>query len=155
MAISSQPDDPTIYVFEKPGRIRAYRNGALDPTPLVDIVSRVDAANERGMLGLAFSPKKRDALCVDYTDRAGVVHVSEVPFDRKVGDMAKERVLLKIPKRFNEHNAGTLSFDTNGLLYIAIGDGGWSGDPKGNAQRTDVLLGKILLIDSAPSADLP
>ena len=64
-------------------------------------------------------------------------------------------MLLKIPKPFNEHNAGTLSFDRNGLLYIAIGDGGSSGDPKGNAQRTDVLLGKVLRIDPKPSASLP
>jgi glucose/arabinose dehydrogenase len=41
------------------------------------------------------------------------------------------------------------------LLYIAIGDGGSSGDPKGNAQRTDVLLGKVLRIDPKPSAGLP
>lgn len=155
VAIASRPDDPTIYVVEKPGRIRAYRNGTFDPAPLVDIVSRVDSANERGLLGLAFSPTKRDAMYIDYTDKAGVVHVSEVPFDGQVADMTKERVLLKIPKPFNEHNAGTLSFDNAGLLYVAIGDGGSSGDPKGNAQRADVLLGKILRIDPSPSADLP
>ncbi len=155
IGVVSRRDDQTLYVIEKPGRIRAYRNGAFDPTPVLDIVERVDSANERGLLGLAFSPTARDLLYIDYTDTRGVVHVSEVPFDGRVADMSRERVLLKIPKPFNEHNAGTLSFDRNGLLYIAIGDGGSSGDPKGNAQRVDVLLGKILRIDPKPSANLP
>lgn len=150
IAIASRADDPSIYVVEKTGRIRSYRNGAFDSVPVLDIVGRVDSANERGLLGLAFSPKNRDVVYIDYTDKAGVVHVSEVPFDGRVADVGKERVLLKIPKPFNEHNAGTLSFDNEGLLYIAIGDGGSSGDPKGNAQRTDVLLGKILRIDPSP-----
>ena len=155
VGVVSRLDDQTLYVVEKPGRIRAYRNGAFDPTPVLDIVARVDSANERGLLGLAFPPSSRDVLYIDYTDTAGVVHVSELPFDGRIADMSRERVLLKIPKPFNEHNAGTLSFDRNGLLYIAIGDGGSSGDPKGNAQRTDVLLGKVLRIDPKPSASLP
>ncbi len=155
IGVVSRRDDQTLYVIEKPGRIRAYRNGAFDQTPVLDIVARVDSANERGLLGLAFSPSVRDVLFIDYTDTRGVVHVSEVPFDGRVADISRERVLLRIPKQFNEHNAGTLSFDRNGLLYIAIGDGGSSGDPKGNAQRTDVLLGKVLRIDPKPSAGLP
>ena len=155
VAVATRADDPAFYVVEKPGRIRTYRNGTFDPAPLIDIVSRVDSSNERGLLGLAFSPKNREVLYIDYTDRAGVVHVSEVPFDGKVADISRERVLLKIAKPFNEHNAGTLSFDAAGLLYIAIGDGGSSGDPRGNAQRTDVLLGKILRIDPTPSGNSP
>lgn len=155
IGVVSRRDDQTLYVIEKSGRIRAYRNGAFDPTPVLDIVALVDSANERGLLGLAFSPSARDVLYIDYTDTRGVVHVSEVPFDGRIADISRERVLLKIPKPFNEHNAGTLSFDRNGLLYIAIGDGGSSGDPKGNAQRTDVLLGKVLRIDPKPSASQP
>ena len=33
------------------------------------------------------------------------------------------------------------------MLYIAMGDGGSGGDPQGNGQRLDTLLGKILRID--------
>lgn len=155
IGVVSRSGDPTLYVIEKPGRIRAYRNGAFEPTAVVDIASRVDSTNERGLLGLAFSPKARDVLYIDYTDKRGVVHVSEIPFDGSNADISRERVLMMIPKPFNEHNAGTLSFDRDGLLYIAIGDGGSSGDPKANAQRTDVLLGKILRIDPKPSANMP
>jgi glucose/arabinose dehydrogenase len=33
------------------------------------------------------------------------------------------------------------------MLYIGLGDGGSGGDPQGNGQRTNTLLGKILRID--------
>ncbi len=152
VAFAMRADDPTMFIVEKQGRIRAIRNGAVEPTPVLDIVSRVDSTNERGLLGLAFAPERNDVLYVDYTDKKGTVFISEVPFDGRTADIARERVLLQIPKPFNEHNAGTLSFDRNGLLYVAIGDGGSSGDPKGNAQRVDVLLGKILRIDPRATA---
>ena len=33
------------------------------------------------------------------------------------------------------------------MLYIGMGDGGSGGDPQGNGQRLDTLLGKVLRID--------
>ena len=38
-------------------------------------------------------------------------------------------------------------FGPDGMLYIAMGDGGGGGDPQGNGQRLDTLLAKILRID--------
>ena len=38
-------------------------------------------------------------------------------------------------------------FGPDGMLYIAMGDGGSGGDPQGNGQRLDTLLAKILRID--------
>jgi glucose/arabinose dehydrogenase len=147
--------DEIIYVVGKTGKIRAWNGTSFEATPVLDITARVDSANERGLLGLAFSPKRPEFLYIDYTDKKGVVHVSEIPFDGKTADLENERVLMKIPKPFNEHNAGTLVFDNDDRLLIAIGDGGGSGDKFNNGQRTDTLLGKVLRIDPKPSADLP
>ena len=155
LAVVQRPGDDALYVVEKAGRIRAWKNGAWASAPVLDIVTRVDSVNERGLIGLAFPPTRADVLYVDYVDRKGDVNVSELPFDGTTADFSRERNLLRIPKPFNEHNAGTLLFEPDGTLLIAIGDGGGSGDKFNNGQRTDVLLGKVLRIDPTPSGSLP
>jgi glucose/arabinose dehydrogenase len=40
-----------------------------------------------------------------------------------------------------------VEFGPDGMLHIAMGDGGSAGDPQGNGQRLDTLLAKILRID--------
>ena len=62
-------------------------------------------------------------------------------------DPSTERVLLTVDQPYANHNGGQLAFGPDGLLYLALGDGGSGGDPHGNGQNPDVLLGKILRID--------
>ena len=155
LAAVQRPNDETLYLVAKTGRISALRGDTIDPYPVLDISARIDTTNERGLLGLAFAPSRRDVVYIDYTTKKGNVIVSELPFDGKVADPQHERVLLDMPKPFNEHNAGTLLFDAAGMLYVAIGDGGGSGDKFNNGQRTDTLLGKVLRIDPKPSGGLP
>jgi glucose/arabinose dehydrogenase len=155
LAAVQRPNDETVYLVAKTGRISALRGDTIDPYPVLDISARIDTTNERGLLGLAFSPNRRDVLYIDYTTKKGNVIVSELPFDGKVADPQRERVLLDVPKPFNEHNAGTLLFDGAGMLLVAIGDGGGSGDKFNNGQRTDTLLGKVLRIDPKPRGRLP
>jgi glucose/arabinose dehydrogenase len=62
-------------------------------------------------------------------------------------DPASEVDLLHINQPYVNHNGGGLAFGPDGYLYIGMGDGGSGGDPLGNAQNLQTLLGKMLRID--------
>ena len=119
--------------------------------PFLDIRDRIEAGGERGLLGLAFHPDfpADPRLFVDYTDRNGNTVVSSfaVPYATPgQADPDTERVLLRIEQPYPNHNGGALAFGPDGDLYIATGDGGSAGDPHGNGQDLDTLLGKLLRI---------
>ena len=149
---SAEDGSGRLFVVEQAGRVRVVTEGRLVQRPFLDIVERISSGGERGLLGLAFHPDfpNDPRLFVDYTDRRGNTVVSS--FDLKPGDPAaadprSEVVLLRVDQPYANHNGGALVFGTDGLLYIATGDGGSGGDPHGNGQRLDTLLGKILRID--------
>ena len=52
--------------------------------------------------------------------------------------------------RTRNHNGGDLAIGPDGMLYIAMGDGGSGGDPERRASDPTTLLGKILRIDPTP-----
>ena len=102
------------------------------------------------MLGLALHPDyaANGRLFVDYTRTDdGATVISEFHAVEGAVDAASERVLLVIPQPFPNHNGGMVAFDATGMLLIGMGDGGSGGDPMGNGQNPDVLLGKLLRID--------
>jgi glucose/arabinose dehydrogenase len=144
-------DRDRLFVVEQPGRIRIVRDSAVLGTPFLDITGRVRDGGERGLLGLAFHPRyaENGRFFVNYTDDSGHTHVAEfrVTADRDVADAASERTVLFQPQPFSNHNGGGLAFGNDGMLYIALGDGGSGGDPQGNAQNPATLLGKVLRID--------
>src|SRR5262249_43618135 len=62
-------------------------------------------------------------------------------------DPASERILLTVDQPFPNHKAGQLAFGSDGFLYFGLGDGGSGGDPLGNGQNTQTLLGTMMRID--------
>jgi putative cell wall-binding protein/glucose/arabinose dehydrogenase len=146
-----------LFIVEQAGRIRVVRNGVLSARPFLDIRSRVTAGGERGLLGLAFPPgfAAKRYFYVDYTDLNGDTVIARYRVsatDPDVADPASEQVLLRIDQPYANHNGGQISFGPDGYLYIAMGDGGSGGDPLGNGQKTNTLLGKILRIDTESGA---
>lgn len=140
-----------LFLVQQNGVVRILQNGNLLATPFLDIRSKTAPASERGLLGLAF-PKdfaQNQRFYVDYTDLNGntVIAQYRVAANRDVADVATEIVLLRITQPFANHNGGQVRFGPDGYLYIAMGDGGSAGDPQGNGQNLNTLLGKLLRID--------
>ncbi len=140
-----------LFVTEQGGAVRVVAaDGSLRDAPFVNLGDRIVSGGERGLLGFAFHPgfPENGRIYVDYTRKTdGATVVSELSATGDRADPASERVLLVIPQPFANHNGGQLAFGPDGFLYIGTGDGGSGGDPRGNGQNTNVLLGKILRID--------
>ena len=154
LGLVTRAGDDALYVVEKGGRIEALRDGRVAAAPVLDVSSLVSTGGEQGLLGAAFSPGG-DHLYVDYTDVNGDTRVVEYAFEGGRAVPASARLLLAVDQPYANHNGGHLAFGPGGFLYIAMGDGGSGGDPHGNAQRLDTLLGKILRIDPRPSSGRP
>ena len=149
-----------MFVVEQTGRVRIVENERLRSQPYLDISAKIVAGGEQGLLGLAFHPDyaTNGRLFVNYTDLRGDTVVAEYrrhPRDELRADPASERVLLHIAQPFVNHNGGGLAFGPDGYLYIGTGDGGSGGDPLGNGQALDTLLGKLLRIDVDSTASGP
>jgi glucose/arabinose dehydrogenase len=162
--VTAPAGDARMFVLEQPGRIRIIENGTVLPTPFLELGEDiggpvVSIGDEQGLLGLAFDPDYAHdgRFYVNYTRRnddpdfvyANVIAEFTVSSDPDVADPTTERDLLVVPKRHQQHNAGTLGFGPDGYLWISLGDGGSQGDPDANGQDTSTLLGSMLRIDVA------
>jgi len=144
---------------------------------LVDLgVAGPGTFDERGLLGVAFHPAfASNGLLYTYTsepvsappdfstmppgsdpNHQSVVLEWQVPDPcnrNSVVDPASFRELLRIDEPQFNHDGGALVFGPDGLLYIALGDGGAADDQgtghgdTGNGQDPSTVLGTILRID--------
>jgi glucose/arabinose dehydrogenase/uncharacterized cupredoxin-like copper-binding protein len=156
-------DPSSVFVVEQSGAVRIVRDGQLLPTPFLDLRSQVTYSGESGLLSIAFAPDYEESglLYAFYNSRQGPYGDSRISefrrsaFDPDVVDPSSERVLLTIPKPYENHNGGMLQFGPDGYLYASVGDGDPGVLNKAGvfAQRLDLLLGKILRID--PRSGMP
>ncbi len=90
---------------------------------------------------------------MDYTERVNnklytvIARYNVSASDPNLADSNSEMRLLTIEQPYQNHNGGQLQFGPDGYLYIGMGDGGSVGDPLGNGQSLQTLLGKLLRID--------
>lgn len=151
---AKSPADGTnrLFIVEQTGTIRILQNGALLPTPFLNLASLLAPLNtgydERGLLGLAFHPNftTNGRFFVHYTaprtSNPGDPCVgtsrgcsSEVIAEFRVSagnpnvaDPASRVELLRVPKPQFNHAGGGLDFGPDGMLYVGLGDGGGAND---------------------------
>lgn len=151
---SPEDNSNRLFVVEQGGTIKVFENdeSVENTTTFFDIGNRIASSGELGLLGLAFHPNfgTNGFFYVTYTPSNDLAIVSRFKVSAtnpNLADVTSETVLLRIPQPFDNHNGGQLAFGPDGYLYISSGDGGGAGDPNGNAQNLNNLLGKILRID--------
>ena len=164
-------DAGNAYVVTQPGTVFVVpRAGGKDRRVFLDLSQRVFLDHfEEGLLGFQFDPAYADNgfVYVYWTEkiepreeamangkkqksnRQSVISrfATTVTDGGRVVDPASELRLLEIFQPFGNHNGGTIEFGPDGMLYIALGDGGAANDPFGAGQSKQTLLGKVLRID--------
>jgi glucose/arabinose dehydrogenase len=155
--LAAVPDNSgRVFVGELAGRIRILNpaNGTVAAQDFLDLRGQLSTNGERGLLGFATAPDYATTglFYVFVTDLVGTIEVRRYrrsASNPDIADPATMQVVLRQPHPRLNHNGGWIGFGDDGFLYVAIGDGGGSGDPDDNGQDTDTLLGKILRIDVA------
>lgn len=148
-------DDGTgrMFVVQQDGLVRILRDGALDEAPFLDISGQISTAYEQGLLSIAPHPDfaGNGIFFVFYTDTDGNERVERWTVDAENpdrADPASAQPVLFVEDPYPNHNGGLLLFGPDdGYLYIGLGDGGSGGDPLGNGQNLETLLGSILRVD--------
>ena len=158
-----KPD--TLFIIEQHGVVQRLINGEVALFPLLNIRHRVHQpkmpGDERGLLGFALHPKysKNGRIFVNYVSKKDSTVISEYEVDLKtrMANSNNEKIILKFKQPYSNHNGGQLAFGPEGFLYIAVGDGGYAGDPNENGQNLENIFGTILRIDvdGKPPYEIP
>jgi glucose/arabinose dehydrogenase len=150
-----------IFVAERSGVIKVFAKDFTFIGTYLDASSRVATLGDRGLLSVAFHPdfKTNGCVFVHYvqTIKEGGVDNDYVVIDRyKTTDYTLNTMdnttrveVIKINIPSNNHFGGEMHFGTDGNLYFALGDGGYSNDVFLRAQDLTKFWGKMLRITVA------
>ncbi|WP_082591481.1 sorbosone dehydrogenase family protein [Duganella sp. Root198D2] len=150
LLLTAPAGDTRRFIVERPGRIRILASdGSLRATPFLDLTGLLSTDGEGGLLSMAFHPgyAQNGRFFIYYTDKFSNIAIDEVKVSANadIADAGTLKRIITIPHpTYTNHYGGMLAFGADGYLYAGTGDGGGAGDPGGNAQNLDSLLGKLL-----------
>lgn len=141
--------DGTILVTERPGRLRAIRDGQLDPQPVAG-VPEVYAARQGGLMDVVLHPDFSDNRLVYLTYAHGdsAANATRVARARLDGGALSnlEVVFTATPtKDTAAHYGARIAFLPDGTFLLTVGDGF---DYREQAQKLDSHLGKVLRLNA-------
>ncbi len=131
--------DGSIWLTERPGRVRVIRDGKLLPTPALTLNVVSQPACEQGLMGIDI---QGSSAYLDYTHRSASGNVDRISRFTIDGDrLTGEQVLLDdVPGGSCYHFGGRLKIGPDGLLYVTTGEGFMAS----RAADPNNLSGKIL-----------
>jgi len=142
-----------LFILERPGTIRIFKDGELLDAPFLDISSKVGTMLDGALQCMAFPSgfKRKQYFYVYYTNLDGnpVLSRFRVSANPDLAEADSEEQLLTFTSTIpGMHQGGWIGFHPrNHYLYISTGDTGDQGDPLNNSQNPALLKGKILRID--------
>lgn len=159
--VSPQDGSKRLFLAQQRGKviILPKDENSAEAATFLDLSDRKMEASEgskfeEGLDGMAFHPKfaQNGKFYVFYTQqdpkRAVISEMQVSKADANKADPSTERVLLEVRLPWWWHHSGNIAFGPDGMLYIALGDGGGKdGDPLRWGQNLFVMNGKVLRID--------
>ena len=147
-----------LFICEKEGTVRVFRNGVLQANPFLTVTA--DTRGERGLDGICFDPNftANGYVYIYYTIRQADLslpthnRLSRFTADPAHPDKAlpgSETPIMEMDDLGATsyiHNGAALRFGPDGKLYISTGE---NGNPA-NSQSVNTVLGKILRINPVP-----
>jgi glucose/arabinose dehydrogenase len=136
--------DGRMFFTERPGRVRVFEKGALNPKPLF-VVSDVEKSGESGLMSVALHPQfsSNHFLYLSYAYSTGGVRVRVVRFREAPEGLVDGKVIIEDLPAAQFHAGCRIRFGPDGKLYITTGDA----TQRQLAQKLDSLAGKTLRLN--------
>ena len=137
------PDGRMIFT-ERPGRVRVFQNGKLQPQPLF-VVPDVEPRGESGLMSIALHPQfaSNHLLYLSYAYSASGQMVRVVRYRETPTGLTDRKVIIENIPAAQFHAGCRLRFGPDGKLYITTGDA----TQRELAQQLNSLAGKILRLN--------
>lgn len=135
--------DGRVFLLEREGTIKVYKNGQLLAEPFAVLPSI--ASGDRGLIGIAFDPDFSTNHYV-YFYYTGVDELNRLVRFNAEGDVGTDGpfILYETVEPSNWlHVGGSIRFGPDGKIYFAVGDNGYPP----NAQNLGNAHGKILRLN--------
>lgn len=158
------PDDILI-VQREDGLVRRILNGVLLPDPVLDVA--VDAAGERGLLGITLDPEfvlnrrvflyyTESSIDVDTAGQAPPLGNRVYRYTWDGSALGNPALVLDLPTTPGPiHDGGVITFGPDGALYTVIGDQRRFGKLQNNRFGADPDDTSVILRTDATGAGLP
>jgi glucose/arabinose dehydrogenase len=137
------PDGRMIFT-ERPGRVRVFEKGALNPKPLF-VVPDVEMSGESGLMSVALHPQfsSNHFLYLSYAYSTGGVRVRVVRYREAPEGLVDRKVIVEDLPAAQYHAGCRIRFGPDGKLYVTTGDA----TQRQLAQKLDSLAGKTLRLN--------